>query len=142
VPTLESAGVKLLLENLPYRADYPYLTMRELRPLADAYPARAVGLVVDTGHAGTLGDDPSAEIRIAGDRLGSTHLQDIDGEAPDDQHWAPGAGALDWLAIRQALSDVGYHYPWLFEVAHSRSAETADELVAITRRISLSWDVS
>ena len=78
VPVANTTGVRMLLENLPYACHYPFLVMGELRPLVDAYPEAAVGLVVDTGHAWTSGNDPAAEIRTAGSRLWGTHLQDVD----------------------------------------------------------------
>ena len=77
VPVAQNAGVRMLLENLPYNCGYPFLNMGELRPLIEPYPEEAVGLVVDTGHAWTSGDDPTKEIRIAGSRLWGTHLQDV-----------------------------------------------------------------
>ena len=58
-PVALESGVRILLENLPYRSHYPFLTMTELRGLVDDYPEEAVGLVVDTGHAWTSGNDPA-----------------------------------------------------------------------------------
>jgi hexulose-6-phosphate isomerase len=132
VPVALESGVRILLENLPYRSHYPFLTMTELRGLVDDYPEEAVGLVVDTGHAWTAGNDPGGEIRAAGERLWGTHLQDVDGEDPQDNHWAPQQGDLDWPAIRQALRDVGYRGLWTFEVITPRQGESAAELAQLT----------
>jgi hexulose-6-phosphate isomerase len=132
VPVALESGVRILLENLPYRSHYPFLTMTELRGLVDDYPEEAVGLVVDTGHAWTAGNDPGGEIRAAGERLWGTHLQDVDGEDPQDNHWAPLQGDLDWEAIREALREVGYRGFWTFEVATPRRGESPAELARLT----------
>lgn len=43
VPVALETGVRMLLENLPYRIEYPLLTMAELRSLVDPYTPEAVG---------------------------------------------------------------------------------------------------
>ena len=75
--------------------------MQELRALVDGYPEEQLGLVIDTGHAWTMKRDPSLEIKFAGSRLQGTHLQDVDYDQPNDNHWAPTQGGLDWSAIRR-----------------------------------------
>lgn len=132
VPVANTTGVRMLLENLPYHCHYPFLTMTELRALVEPYPEAAVGLVIDTGHAWTLGNDPAAEILTADERLWGTHLQDVDGEDPQDNHWAPTQGDLDWKAIRQALLDVSYRGFWTFEVITPRRGESDNELAHLT----------
>ena len=49
-------------------------------------------LLLDTGHLQMSGEDPTAVIAAAGDRLGYVHLDDNDGEA--DLHWPLLAGVL------------------------------------------------
>ena len=139
VPVAKQTGVRMMLENLPYRRSYPLKNMSQLRALVDCYPPECVGLVIDTGHAGTAGKDPAEEIRLAGDRLYGTHLQDVDGQEPNDQHWLPTHGALDWDAIRQALADVRYSGPWTFEVLNGRNGETPEELARLTRALARNW---
>ena len=141
VPVAQEVGVRMLLENLPYHCNYPFLHMSELRTLVDPYPEDAVGLVVDTGHAWTSGDDPASEIRTAGSRLWGTHLQDVDGQDPQDNHWIPGHGGLNWEEIRAALDTVGYAGLWTFEVIVPRNDETPDELARITREVAAEWGV-
>ena len=89
VPVARAAGVRMLLENLPYKWDFPFFDMTELRHLVDDYPEEAVGLIIDTGHAWTVGKHPADESRAAGERLHGTHLQDVDAEHPRDDHWVP-----------------------------------------------------
>ena len=139
VPVAQQTGVLMLLENLPYDCDYPFLTMEELRPLIDAYPEQAVALVVDTGHAWTIGHDPVEQIRVAGARLGGTHLQDVDGDNPQDNHWLPGQGDLNWPDIKKALEEIGYAGSWTFEVIVPRCGESPEELARLARERATEW---
>ena len=143
VPVAQKAGACMLLENLPYArqydCQYPLLKMDELRSLVDDYPEDAVGLVVDTGHAWTSGIEPASEIRSAGSRLGGTHLQDVDFDEPNDNHWAPTHGGLDWGGIRAALGEVGYDGHWTYEVINPRHGETPEGLAKATREAVEGW---
>lgn len=58
----------------------------------------------------------------------------MDGANPQDNHWAPTYGDLDWPAIRQALIDVDYQGHWTFEVIMPRDDhdESDVELAQIT----------
>ena len=83
VPIAERAGVRILLENLPYNwdlraagrdGDYPLMHVEDLRTFIEPFPPDQVGLIVDVGHSWTNGQDPASEILAAGDRLWGTHL--------------------------------------------------------------------
>ena len=143
VPVAAEAGVRMLLENLPYQRDidieYPLIRMQQLRPFVDDSPPAQVGLVVDTGHAWTNGDDPAREIEIAGDRLWGPPLQDGPLEDPNDNHWAPTAGDLDWPVICATLRRINYAGTWTFEVINGRHGETADELARQSRAAATAW---
>jgi len=139
VPIAQRDGVRLLLENLPYPCHYPFLGIEELRSLVEPYPDEALGLVIDTGHAWTSGLDPADEIRLAGPRLWGTHLQDVDADDPQDNHWAPGHGGLDWDGICAALAEVEYAGSWTFEVIVPRHGEEPDELARLTRQFATGW---
>ena len=141
VPVASESGTRVLLENLPYHCDYPFLSMRELRPLVEEYPAEQVGLILDTGHAWTIGNDPVDEIRAAGNRLYGTHLQDVDATAPNDDHWVPTHGGLDWHSIRGALREIGYAGNWTFETVQGRQGESPDELARLTRKVASVWEI-
>ena len=143
VDVAAATNVRILVENLPYKIDqqieYPLITMTQLRRFVDPFPAESLGIVCDTGHAGTLRLDPVAEIEIAGDRLWGTHIQDVDGDNPTDNHWVPTHGALDWPAICGALRGIGYQGAWTFEVCRPRHGETLDELAKLTRAVADEW---
>ena len=140
-PVAEDAGVRILLENLPRPAGYPYANMDELRPLVDAYPEAVLGLVVDTGHAWVQGKAPADEIRIAGPRLHGTHLQDVAYHEPADSHWIPTVGGLDWDSILDALNDVNYAGMYSLEAHYGRSGETPDEVLHACYRVAQTWGV-
>lgn len=141
VPIAADAEVRMLLENLTSR-DRISATMADLRPIVDEFPADQVGLVIDTGHAWTLGLDPAEQIRIAGDRLGGTHLQDVPLDEPKDNHWVPTRGGLDWDAIRAALAQVNYSGAWTFEVHRSPDDQTREQLAQQTRQIATQWGLA
>ena len=139
ISVAQQVGVCMALENLPYHCHYPLLSLGELRGVIDDYPAEWVGLVIDTGHAWTIGNDPVVEIHAAGSRLRATHLQDVDADNPDDNHWIPTHGGLNWKAIRQALEEVEYGGCWTFEVIHGRRGETPEELAWTCRQVATAW---
>ena len=144
-PVAGRAGVRILLENLPYQGDlpftYPLITVQQLRRFIEPYPQDQVALVVDVGHAWTMGIKPADEIAQAGDRLWGVHLQDVDGENPADNHWAPGEGGLDWQAIGAALRAVDYRGAWTFEVINSRRDESQADLAAMTHAFAEQWEI-
>ena len=137
IPLAAESGVFLLLENLPYICNYPLRSMKELRELVDLYPTENVGLVLDTGHAAVLGDNPVDEIKTAGNRLLSLHLHDSDGK--EDQHWAPGQGVLNWDSIISALHNNKYKGVLMFEATHGRSGETPEELATMCLNMAKTW---
>jgi len=148
IPAAQEVGVRMLLENLPYNrdlraagkdGDYPLMRMADLRAFIEDFPPEQVGLIVDVGHAWTDGMDPAREILIAGDRLWGTHLQDVDRDNPQDNHWAPLDGGLDWPSIVSALQQIGYAGAYTFEVIAPRRGESADELARMTFAAARAW---
>ena len=139
VPVAAESNIRILLENLPYGKDYPLTNMGALRKVVEQYPDPQLGLVVDVGHSWTNRMDPVEDIRNAGDRLHGTHLQDVDADDPQDQHWLPGEGGLKWDAIREALQQAGYSDVWTFEVINPRQGEDALALAKRTRELATTW---
>ncbi len=81
-------------------------TMEYLLALAELVGPEKVGVCVDSGHA-ALGDlGPGRAIRMAGQRLITTHLQDNLGQR--DDHMPPGDGTIDWDDVAAALGEIGY----------------------------------
>jgi sugar phosphate isomerase/epimerase len=150
VPVAREAGVRILLENLPYNADlrrqgkdgdYPLIRMPDLKPFIEDFPPDQVALIVDVGHAWTDGTDPVQEIATAGDRLWATHLQDVDAKNPQDNHWAPLQGGLNWEAILTALKDVQYGGAYTFEVIMPRHGESPEQLARLTHAAAVEFGI-
>tara|TARA_Y100000588_G_scaffold139481_1_gene153312 strand:+ start:3491 stop:4372 length:882 start_codon:yes stop_codon:yes gene_type:complete len=148
IPVAEQAGVRILLENLPYNwdlraagrdGDYPLMHVEDLRAFIEPFPFDQVGLIVDVGHSWTNGQDPASEILAAGNRLWGTHLQDVDRDDPQDNHWAPLQGGLDWPSILKAIEEVNYAGAHTFEIIRPRHDETAEELARMTFSAAQSW---
>ncbi len=151
VPVAEEAGVRILLENLPYNkdlkvagevGDYPLMHVEDLREFIEPFPAEQVGLIVDVGHSWTNGRDPASEILAAGDRLWGTHLQDVDHDNPNDDHWAPLQGGLDWTSILDALQHIEYAGAYTFEIIRPRHEETAEEMARMTHAVAVDWGLT
>lgn len=92
------------------------------RAMADL-PEDLVGLCVDTGHSAYAGIDPVALIRRYSTRIGHMHLKNIDKQVHADcvadgtgffdaiarGIFCPlGKGVVDFVQVREALSDIGY----------------------------------
>ncbi|NOZ20568.1 MAG: sugar phosphate isomerase/epimerase [Planctomycetes bacterium] len=74
-----------------------------------------VGFNIDTGHAAIKGLDPSQAIRVMGDHLLTTHLQDNFGER--DDHLPPGLGTIDWPSVMAAFREVNYTRTLMVEIS-------------------------
>ena len=144
VDVARASGVRMLLENLPYTIEvsvtYPLMTMPQLRPFVDDFPPELIGLLLDTGHAWTNGDDPAREIEVAGPRLWGTHLQDVPRDDPQDNHWVPTYGDLDWPAIRAALARINYQGAWTFEAVRGRQGESWEDIVRQSYAVATAWE--
>ena len=137
VPVAQEAGVRINLENLPYHCNYPYRTMTELRPLVDPYPPEHLGLILDTGHVGVLGNEIVDEIRSAGPRLCGTHLHDVEGTEDGTDHRGPTRGFLDWDDLLGTLEEIDYQGPYTFETSVPAIGETSEELAAFARQFAV-----
>ena len=137
VPVAQEAGVRINLENLPYRCNYPYRTMKTLRTLVEPYPSEHLGLIIDTGHVGVLGNEIVEEIRSAGPRLCGTHLHDVEGAEDGTDHRGPTRGFLNWDDLLGTLDEVDYQGPYTFETSKPAIGETPEELAAFTRQFAI-----
>ncbi len=95
-------------------------TSEEIQVLLDSIDD--VGICLDTNHL--LQEKTEDFVRKVGSRIVTLHVADYDGI--DERHWLPGKGINNWTAIIQALWEVGYQGPWMFE-----SAGTPEEKVAV-----------
>lgn len=113
VPASIALGIPFALENLP--GD----TFEVLSALFKEYPAEAVGLCYDSGHANIRdcnGEAHGIELFEEHlDRLQALHLHDNDGSG--DQHLPPFYGTIDWNRIAADLRKSVYRRPISFELS-------------------------
>jgi sugar phosphate isomerase/epimerase len=126
LPTAEETGVRLAIENL--KAGW---TVREINVLLDEFDHPMLGICLDTGHAVryTTIDD---EVRQCGHRLCGLHIHD--NHLQHDDHLIPFRGAIDWPAFCQALKDIDYQGPLLFESFARQDQETVPAFIAACRQ--------
>ncbi len=116
------AGIHFALENGSTLAQMEYVIA-----LVDALGPRIAGVCVDTGHANIGGElgAPRA-LRMAGQRLITTHLQDNHGR--HDEHVPPGDGNIDWEEAALALREIGYDGCLMLELTDHPSAERVPQI--------------
>ncbi|GHJ16275.1 MULTISPECIES: sugar phosphate isomerase/epimerase family protein [unclassified Micromonospora] len=96
-----SEGVTLFLEPLNRYEDHMVNRLDQAVELCRAVGSPAVRVVADTYHMNIEEDDPCAALRAAAPYLG--HVQ-----VSDSNRHQPGAGHLDWAALRDTLAGIGY----------------------------------
>lgn len=124
---LAGSGLRLAVENKAVRSQadraYALTPLDRLRAFADRYD---LGLVLDTTHAGTAGEDLLRARRTFGPRLANVHLSDIGGPRPLGslfavdkyvaQHGFPGLGDLALSALVADLARCAYAGPLTLEI--------------------------
>lgn len=102
--------ITVTVENMRSRADWEFIV-----GLVRDCALPNVGLNVDTGHA-HLGDLTVVDcIRMGGDLIRTTHLQDNHGT--QDDHLPPGVGTIDWPPVMQAFGEVDYRGVYMVEIS-------------------------
>ncbi len=66
---------------------------------------------LDTNHI--FRETEADFIRAVGNKIATTHISDRDDI--NERHWMPGEGGRDWVAIMDALEEVGYEGDWVYE---------------------------
>ncbi len=99
----EKADVAMSIEPHPGR--YLANTDGALR-LLEHVGSKAVGVNFDPSHTFPVGDFPNVTVYRLGKRILHCHISDNDGVT--NVHWRPGMGKIDWVAMFQALKDVGF----------------------------------
>jgi sugar phosphate isomerase/epimerase len=120
-------GLRLAVENKAIRTEgqrrYVLSSLDRLRAFADRYD---LGLVLDTTHAGTAGDDLVCARKILAGRLVDIHLSDMGGRPARlpiarvrtvlGEHRFPGSGCLSLVPLLVDLAASGYAGPLTLEV--------------------------
>lgn len=124
---LPGTGLRLAIENKAVRTErdrhYALTPLARLRAFADDHD---LGLVLDTTHAGTAGEDLLRALQVMDGRLANVHLSDMGGRLPlaqvpavwklVGQHRFPGAGDLALETLLSDLRDGGYRGPLTLEM--------------------------
>ncbi|MCY0964200.1 TIM barrel protein [Parathalassolituus penaei] len=121
----------------------------EIRRFLDDLPYETIGLCLDTGHLFYSGMDPLEWLREQAGRLDYIHFKDIDPQIYDAvmnervDFFAAcargvmcpiGKGCLDYPAIRQLLTDIGYEgYITIEQERDPRNADGSLEDVSASR---------
>lgn len=104
-------GARMLVENLPRTC-----LGRDASDIKELLSAdERVRCVFDTNHL-LGGRSPVDFAHEIGDKIVSLHVSDYDGV--DEKHWLPGEGIIDWMALMDALDDIGYAGPFLYELGY------------------------
>jgi hexosaminidase len=129
-------GLQLAVEYLPpnkERLCNDSAEIREMLSLCDGTP----GVCLDTNHA-NLREDLAEVTRALGDMIVTVHLSDNDGE--QELHAMPGEGVIDWSEFMDALDEIGYEGPLVYEtLAEETVAETMEMTVTSAREV-LGWE--
>jgi sugar phosphate isomerase/epimerase len=137
LPTARKLGVTLAVEPEP---GLLIQTAAEFAWFIDSFfPSEPfVAMNCDIGHLFCVGDDPARVITSMPGMVAHVHLEDI-GENRVHQHLCPGKGAIDFAAIFDALTRIGYDgfvtvelYPYLATAA-AVAQEAFDHLSTIRR---------
>ncbi|SJM63861.1 sugar phosphate isomerase/epimerase [Gulosibacter sp. 10] len=106
----EALGVSLAMEVNPYG----YLgSARDLMEIADRYDSEHLGIAYDV--ANTINQEDVAEgVRTAAPRLKIAHVSDT--WRDEWAHTSPGRGEVDFRAYADALREVGYAGPTVYEL--------------------------
>jgi len=122
----KEVGIRLNVENCAQHgpqepAGYCFVTAEDMRAFLADLVEEDLGVCLDTGHAMLGGQIPGEMIRALGGLLHETHMNDNFGPFPGrapleaDLHRPPGIGKIDWLDVMDALDEIAYPYPIVFE---------------------------
>lgn len=127
IPDIKASGCKVALENmwghpLPDNGVRPAPIVpnvcslgKDLAEYYDALDPACFTVCLDIGHSGLVGEAASDAIRaLGGSRLHALHVHDNDNV--HDSHTIPFQGRIDWQAVMDALTEIGYDGDFTFEI--------------------------
>ena len=114
-------GLKIAVEPLPKQE--VGCSLDEVLWIIGKIDRPNVGINFDVNHLFPPENIP-ALIRNAGKLILSMHISDQDGQ---ERHWLPFQGTLDWQAIIETLTEIGYTGPLMYET-HIKEAQTCDDV--------------
>lgn len=121
--TARRLGVTLAVENLPRTC--LGRNSQEMKQLLSADDTLRV--CFDTNH---LLAQPAKEFILdIGDRIITTHFSDYDFR--NERHWLPGEGKIDWIELVEALEEVSYSGPILYETSFTPPSTLKSRVLTI-----------
>ncbi len=100
------AEKKSILVGIEYEPGLVIESSEELLEILTLVDSPFLGANLDIGHSHVLGENIPAVISNLGSRIFHVHVEDIQGKK--HYHRIPGDGEIDFGAVFQALSQVGY----------------------------------
>jgi len=138
-PFAAEAGLRMAVENMiPRPGKRPGCDVREVLALIDGLGDH-VGVCLDTGHNNATGADVPGQVLILAEKLFTVHIQDNHGRPNEDEHLIPGDGTIDWDAFLDALDEIGFASPRIFEVIHDGEAGAFDETMTRLADLVARW---
>lgn len=124
IPTAESCGIEILIENIGTPMDPHYLhNAHELLQMIDAVDHPLFFACWDTGHANHNECDPYESVTTLGGRLHGLHVNDNLGRFDItykpwrlDMHTIPLFGSINFDSLMHGLLDISYKGYFTFEV--------------------------
>ena len=113
------SGITIVLENVWHSVHAK--SVHGLMEIIDAVGEPNVWICLDSGHAHLAGVSVADQVRAAGKLLRDMHFHDNEGPRdgpildPHDQHIPPGLGTINWQDVCQALDEIDYPGPIVFE---------------------------
>ncbi len=143
--TAEEYRVVIDLENLPF-PQLPISRTNEVLDFVKEMNTPWMRMCLDTGHCSFYGDSPAESVRLIGkEYLTTLHVHDNDG--PNDRHWEPGRGIIDWADFSRALHEIDFDGVVSLETGVPGDVTDPVErdareraLAAMVRRIADGWD--
>lgn len=111
VAEAQRLNLKLALEMMP--PEWLPASVDEAFEMVHGLDPDVIGFCLDTNHANLTGDLPEI-VHALGVRLWHVHLSDNDGLK--QRHWMPFRGVIDWKAFLEALYEVKYCGPLMYEL--------------------------
>ena len=107
----------------------------ELRELIDEVGSPMLGANLDLGHSVVIGEDIAESVKLLRGRIWNCHIEDLPGRK--HYHLIPGTGTMNWPALREALTGIGYDRFLTVELYTypDRPREAAEQSMAYLRGV-------
>jgi len=109
----EPLGVSINVENIEGEFDSAYRTAEEIFTIIDPVASDVMGVCLDSGHAHMSNVSVADMARELGPRLREVHFHDNLGKA--DRHMVVGIGSIEWVDVIDALDEINFTSPVVFE---------------------------